>query len=86
MHAADAAHRRRRSLLWTIEERELIAAAHVKEDGRGSRIVPILYNSRNAHPKHFDIKANRRIQVAADKRQVIDAAGLNRFRFSRSIR
>jgi hypothetical protein len=69
-----------------IEERKLIAAAHIKEDVRGSWIVPILYNSRKAHSKRFDIKANRRIQVAADKRQVIDATGLNRFRFSPSIR
>jgi hypothetical protein len=34
MHAADAAYGWRRSLLWKIEERKLIAAAHIKEDVR----------------------------------------------------
>ena len=86
MHAANATHRRRRSLLGKIEERELIAAADVKEDVRGSWIVAILYNSRQAHPKHFDIKANRRFQVGADERQVIDAASLNHCSFSPPIR
>jgi hypothetical protein len=69
---ANATHRRRRSLLWQIEERELIAAAHVKEDVRGSWIVPILYNSRKAHPNQFDIKANRRFQVRAEQRRRAD--------------
>src|SRR5579872_4965243 len=86
VHAADATYRRCRSLFRKIEKRELIATAHVKEDVSGSRIVPIVYNSRKAHPQHFDIETNGRFQVGADQREVIDATGLNRFRFSRPIR
>jgi hypothetical protein len=46
---------------------------------RRTRVVAILDYLREPHTEHFGVKANRRFEVRADERQMIDAAGIECF-------
>src|SRR5260370_40740536 len=83
MHTADAAYGSGRAVFGKVEERKLIASAHIEEDMRGGWLIAILDNSREPHADHFGAKMDGCLEVREDQRKVVDPARIYRLQRGR---
>ena len=67
-----------------VEEGQLVAATHVEEDVRRSRIVVVGNHLCEPHLQDVDVELDGGVEVGTDQREVIDAASSDGLEFERS--